>query len=248
MTTVDVPGTDNTALTSINDLGTTTGTYLTEFGGRQRSFVRDARGRFTWLDDPNAEGPAPRGTVASAVNLSGTVVGWSFTTQGDTISLHGFVWRHGRFTPYDAPDSSSIGPSVAGTQLYGIDDRGRFVGRSTYLDPNRSPDEAILVAPRVVTTYVDPRVPTDFCGFTHFTAINDRGTIAGNSGNGCGHEYFAWLKNGDALTPVAYPDATATTVNGSNGDGVVVGSWRVDTVTPDGYVPGLEHGFVGVPR
>lgn len=252
LTTVDVPGTDHTRLTSINDAGTVTGSYLTDYGNVTHGFLRDAKGNVTVLDDPEIEGGAPSGTVASGVNDAGTVVGYYFSTIGDptdpTTAYHGFVWRSGSFTTYDAPGSTTTGPRYAGTQLFGVNKAGTVVGRTSFLEEGVPPDQAILVSRSQFSTYVDPVVPRNFCGYTHFVAINVRGTIAGNSGNGCAPYFYAWLKDGDTFTPVAFPDATATVVNGINDRGVVVGSWRMDTPTPDGYRFGPEHGFVLITR
>jgi hypothetical protein len=256
LVTVDVPGSTDTSVTSINDARTVTGTYWSPDGTTQHGFLRDARGGFTWLDAPTATGGVSRGTVPSDVNNGGTVVGYTFVTDADGLTVsHGFVWKHGRFTAFDAPGATTSAPVHSGTQVLGVNNAGEMVGAATYPAnppapdaPTNSPNRGFLAERHAVTPIIDPDVPVNYCGYTEPNSINERGTIAGNSGNGCAPIYRAWLLTDDGYTPLEYPGATATTADGINDRGVVVGTWRIDTATPDEYILGPEHGYLATTR
>jgi hypothetical protein len=256
LVTVDVPGSTTTAVTSINDARTVTGTYWSPDGTTQRGFLRDARGGFTWLDSPAATGGVSRGTVPTDLTNGGTVVGYTFVTDdaGLTVS-HGFVWKHGRFTAFDAPGATTSAPVHSGTQLLGVDNAGNMVGSMTFPadppdadPPTNSPNRGFLAERHAFTPIIDPAVPLGYCGDTRPNAINERGTIAGNSANDCAPVYRAWVFTGGVFFPLEYPGATATTAEGINDRGVVVGTWRVDTATGDEYVFGPEHGYLATTR
>lgn len=251
--TVDIPGSTETTVTSINDAGTVTGSY--RIGDTEHGFVRDRRGTVTVLDAPDATGGVSRATVATDINDGGTVVGYTSVTDvdGNTV-FHGFVWRHGRFTSYDAPGSSTSGAPMAGTQVFGVDNAGTMVGAATYIDPDdpdfpdTHPNRGFLASRHGVEFIVDPEVPVNFCGSTEPNSLTQRGLIAGNSRNGCAPVFRAWLLDDGVYTPLEFPGATSTFVYGLDERGVAVGSWTVGINPENGAPLGPEHGFVVTTR
>lgn len=236
LTRVDVPGSTDTALTSLTDAGAATGVYVD--GTVEHGFLRASDGTFTWLDDPHVVQTTSWGTHASAVSSTGTVVGWTFSvSDAGYTTYHGFVWKGGVFTPYDAPGSAYPPEAVySGTRLTGINKAGVMVGSALYAVGDGFPDEGIVVNGTTTTSFVDPTVPVGYCGYTHPAAINDLGTVAGSSGNGCAPTQSAWLRTGSQLSYLAYPGAAQTHANSVTNGGVVAGTWL------DG--DGVDHGFV----
>jgi hypothetical protein len=247
--TVDVPGSVEVALTSVNNAGTATGTYWEAGGLTQHGFLRDADGTLTLLDAPAAPDGVPGhpwGTVPSQVNSSGTVVGWYFSTVPDGFSYpdggladrtsgHGFVWQGGTFTTFDAPGSTTGDLPWSGTRLLGISSTGDMTGTASWLDGSE-PSKGFVVSGSTVTTFTDPTVPTNFCGYTVPSGIDALGEVVGSSGNGCAPTQRTWLRRDGELVPFAYPGATTTDLSSINDLGYVAGTW----IAGNGEV----HGFV----
>lgn len=247
--TVDVPGSVEVALTSVNNAGTATGTYWEAGGLTQHGFLRDAGGTLTLLDAPDAPDGVPGhpwGTVPSQVNASGTVVGWYFSTVpdgfsypdgglADRTSAHGFVWQDGTFTTFDAPGSAIGDLPWSGTRLLGISSTGDMIGTASWLDGSE-PSKGFVVSGATVTTFTDPAVPSNFCGYTVPSGIDALGEVVGSSGNGCAPTQQTWLRRDGELLSFAYPGATTTDLRSINDLGYVAGTW----IAGNGEV----HGFV----
>lgn len=87
VTVVDVAGATETFVRSINDTGTVVGSYA-DTDGNTHAFLRDGTG-ITTFDDPALvlpEGVVSHGTVATGINASGVVVGYSWTVGPDLFS------------------------------------------------------------------------------------------------------------------------------------------------------------------
>jgi hypothetical protein len=151
ITAVDVPGSNTTEVASINDAGTVTGSYWNSAGTVEHGFVRYANGTFTVLDDPDVTSGDQWGTIASDVSNSNEVVGSYFTTDlnsytypdgniGSATTYHGFVWKNGQFTTYDAPGAQigglpRFGDATVGHQRCERD--GRHRGPDGHCSPKR---------------------------------------------------------------------------------------------------------------
>jgi hypothetical protein len=148
--TFDVPNATGLVVTSINDQGTVTGAFWN--GDTEHGFLRAADGTFTWLDDPAIAPLDQQGTIPSAVNNSGVVVGYYFATDltgslcpdadgnwtvpcSSTVS-HGFVWTATTgYTTYDEPAAgTTFGHPSLGTQLHGLNNMGDLVGSYTVME------------------------------------------------------------------------------------------------------------------
>ena len=259
LSVINVPGAKRTILTSVNDAGTVVGVYVTAGSSIQHGFMQSASGEFTALDEPLAASTERRdywGTVPEGINNAGVVVGYYFTTSprgatcGDkpcdkTVS-HGFSWN-GDFTTYDPPDVSTEDNPRTGTRLFDINNDNVVVGSYLYLDSEQvgvTPGFRVLLSGEGFTTYIDPGFPANWCWSTTPSSINDSGTIAGLTVNGCGMSDLAWLlPAGDTTfataTEVDPPSSIYTEVGDINNAGVVVGSWTDSD--------GRAHGFTATP-
>lgn len=161
ITTIDLPGLANTAVTDINNRGQVVGQNL-DLGGQGLGFLRQPSGRVTVIDLPG------RAAVQEylAVNDRGQVVGtWDDrfdTDANEPGSRHGFVWDRGHVTRLDVPGSLFTG-------ALGINNRGQITG--SYDDADGRHHGFVLQRGRFTTIDAPGRILTDAWG------INDLGEI-----------------------------------------------------------------------
>ena len=113
-TKVDFPGASATAVLGINDNGDLVGVYQVPGPLNFHGFLRRG-GQFHKINAP----AATYSTVAAGINNAGTIVG----TYDDT---HGFIYRDGVYTRWNAPQLSG---EPKQTQLNGISNHGWIVGQ-----------------------------------------------------------------------------------------------------------------------
>src|SRR5437016_4833750 len=101
--TIDVPGSKNTDLYSINNSGQIVGRFDDKDG--VHGFLYDA-GAITPIDVPGA-----LGTQTTGINNSGQIVG----LFNDKLGEHGFIYSAGSFTKFDVP-------GAAYTLAFGVND------------------------------------------------------------------------------------------------------------------------------
>jgi hypothetical protein len=254
---IDVTGATSTIVTSINDDATVVGAYWTG-DGVEHGFIDEA-GVISTFDDPNlvTTGATSYGTVATGINKTGVVVGYSFTVGPDTFTYpdggtvavthyHGFIRSSlGTFSVYDAPGATATGAPQVGTRLFGINSAGDMVGAYTYLKSLRGDpmNAGFLVSGKKFTRIVDPSsdIATNSCGYHEPHGINDAGVIVGYSGNGCGGVVQdAWLLLKGKFTHLAYYQSATdygqwTVASSINNNGIIGGTW--------GTGIGGVHGF-----
>jgi hypothetical protein len=236
---IDPPGDEiRTVPASINDRGDIAGFVVNPDSVvgqpfRGHGFIRDGRGRYTIVDNPDA---APEQTVALAINDQGTV-------SGDYVDRDGrfhcfFRDRRGRFTTFDHPDADTTPtPLGTGTAYCVINNRGDIAGiygadgtihafmrtrRGGYRDIDMP--GAVMTAPsqinndgQVAGTYTVGRDPLDPNGVSHGFLLDQRGRR-------------------DRVTTIDHPRAAAkgTSTYGLNDRGQTVGSY---TMPVDATVP-----------
>jgi hypothetical protein len=102
-TTIDPPGSNNTATQSINTHSEIAGYYADAANGL-RGFVRHADRIYPKFDVPGAIPSAGKGTLPMSVNSHREIVGYFHT--GANNGIHGFVRdKDGSFTKFDPPGS-----------------------------------------------------------------------------------------------------------------------------------------------
>jgi hypothetical protein len=88
------------------------------------SFIRTSHGVVTTIIDPSAsEAPGAPGTEAFTINDAGIVSGLYGDSNG---VLHGFQWRNGAFTTFDAPGAGTA--PGQGTVISSTTDAGVIIG------------------------------------------------------------------------------------------------------------------------
>jgi hypothetical protein len=115
----------------LNDLGQMAGTYGDNNGGAH-GYVRSAKGVISEFDVPGAGAATGggAGTYSSAINLFGTIIGWTY--DPNFVAGRGFVrFSDGRITAFTVPGAPSTGTY---TQPWCINLAGEFTG--TYYDVN----------------------------------------------------------------------------------------------------------------
>ncbi|TCC44413.1 hypothetical protein E0H75_33060 [Kribbella capetownensis] len=119
-TTIDVRGAAGTTLMGVNDRGDTVGLYF-ESDGSIHAFFRDARGRVTTIDAPDA-----KLTFPADINDRGQIAG--FTTDAlplpTATNIQGFVLRNGPTGPVTRIDY----PGASRTIVFGLNDHGSITG------------------------------------------------------------------------------------------------------------------------
>jgi hypothetical protein len=211
-TTIDVPGATNTGAVGINNLGQIVGIYILP-NATLHGFL-DIGGTFTTIDDPNAT----FGTGANDINSSGQIAGsYNFTDPNHPFEgAHGFLLSGSTFTPIDFPMQG-----VTSTTPQGINDSGDVVG----LYRMNSPGNGFLYSGGVYTAV---NVPSSLGCCTHANGINNAGQIVGQykfpDDNGTKHGF---LKIGDTFTTIDFPGAVATTAQGINNFGDIVGGAQI---------------------
>lgn len=261
--TIDIAGSADVHVTSVNSAGTISGYYLGT-DNVEHGFIRASDGTLTVLDEPDAvpaassstfagppfySDPFFGGTFPGQVTVNGTVIGFYSIadTSGNTV-LHGFTWTApGTWTTVDAPNAlTSYTPGAGaylGTYLYGMTTAGSQAG--AVILSNRKTgtgtQQGLRINGKSEKTYIYPAVPSlpvNWCGWTAITAINDAGTMVGNAGNGCSANQYAWLLTGSKWTNLQYRDtastATETIVSGLSPTGIMTGTWNTWPGEPAG--------------
>jgi len=157
---------------------------------------------FTTIDAPGAQF-----ILGHAVNSSGAIVGWFFSSGGQ----HGFLLSNGTLTQIDFNSDPNVNSMAAG-----INDAGDIVGDYSGTDERR---HSYLLREGTYTTF-------DVSGARHSTAlaINSNGDIVGIFSNNSGaHGFLANASNLASFTTIDFPGALNTTAAGINDAGDIVG-------------------------
>lgn len=168
---------------------------------------------FTTVDFPGA-----CGTIATAINYSGTIVGdFGFSCKTPEV-LHGYTLSQGTFTQFDFPGATSTRP-------LGISDTGDIVG--WFRDSKQGKDHGFLLSGGAFTSI-------DFPGAsqTHAISIDSVGGILGSyciGGNACynpGESLHGFTLSGGTFTTIDFPGAISTEVWGHDRAGQIVGRYQ----------------------
>ncbi len=214
----DGPAVLRTQAGGINSAGDIVGAYRLagQPGYVWHAFLLTRHGEYQNIDVPDWNG-----TLATGILPNGTIVGCVHKTNM-TTTMHGFVRD---------PDGGVRVLDKPGTMLYGATpDLTLLVGR--YIDTLTLPAQHFgLLVDADGEHYF--RVPGS--GFTQAWGVNPRGEVVGYYSMNATLSGF--LKRGDELTTIAYPDAADSYVLGISADGDIVGGFS--------DAAGVGHAFVG---
>lgn len=148
-------------------------------------------------------------SAASAVNATGTVVGWADTATG---SAHAFVEHGGTLT-----DLGTLDGAAASSSALAVNSSGQTVGYSTA--PGGTGDVAFLDTGGSMTDLgtIDGGTASVANG------INDAGVVIGNSDTAASAERGFVYQNG-TITDVGTLGGPNSSVNAINDNGVIAGS------------------------
>jgi len=221
---LDVQGSDanSTSPNGINDSRTVVGTYsVTQecvhiYCATPYGFIWN-NGTFTSISFPGSNG-----TVATAINNSGQIVGNYTTTALTPEQSNGFIYNGVTFT------TLNVSGAVL-TQATGINNSGQVVGYFESPSDQSPSDHAFLYSGGTFTTFDYPRAT-----YTEFQSINDSGTItgvAGISGTTACFVYSAGVFT--AINTSAYPGyfCNSAAVNNSGQIALTLGT-RTTGLTP----------------
>jgi hypothetical protein len=228
VTTFDFPGAGNSTFTyGINKKGDIAGYYL-DSSGVTRGYVRRANGTFIGpIVDPGDTGGFTR---ALAINSSG-VVGGDYLTISDN-ALHGFFLTGRTYTPYDFPGTSS-------SDIFAMNDAGNFGGFG--VDIASGTDLAYVNIGGVVSMFT---VAGATLASTH--GMNSSNQAVGFYSTDGSVTFHGFLRDagGTITSPIDFPGAQSTTLQGINTAGIIVGRYNNADGVIHGFVAKLPHTFI----
>ena len=211
------PGSVQTQVIGINDLGNTVGFWI-DASGAQHGFM-DVAGTFTSVDNPLATPPLV--TQLLGINNSNVTVGYYTDAAGN---FHPFTYIGGTFTAINFSGEVSA-------QATGINNSGEIVGFNT----SGAGTEGFLDNSGVFTFLQYPGAT-----FTQALGINDNGDIVGSyvdaMGNTHGFIYFIATGTYQTLNDPNAVGPGGTTVNGINDENQIVGFYSDADGNTDGFV------------
>ena len=199
LTTIDVPGANNTQVQGINNSGGIAGSYYAN--GTWEGFLYSG-GTFTTINFPNS-----LQTTAYGINDSNQIVGW----YQDATGYHVYVYKQGIYTTINAPGNTQLFPQ-------GVNGRGDVVGY--YADSRGA--HSFLYSGGILTTIDGPNVLPSRYGGTVARGINNSGDIVGYYVSK-DTEIHGFLYSGGIFTTIDAPGANGTQIEGVNDRGVLVG-------------------------
>ncbi len=220
-----VQGSDvnSTSPNGINDSRTVVGTYSVTQQCGVNIFCATPHG-FIWKNGTftSFSVPGSNGTVATAINNAGQIVGNYTTTAMTPQKSNGFIDNGGTFT------TINVSGAVL-TQPKGINNSGQVVGYFQ-APSNQSPsDHAFLNSGGTFTTFDYPGAT-----YTRFLSINDSGTITGVGGIGGTDVCFVYSAGVfTTINTSAYPGyfCNSAAINNSGQIALTLGT-RIPTLTP----------------
>jgi uncharacterized membrane protein len=228
-TTIDFPGSIFTVAASVNDSGAIAGWYILPAAPTIRHGFKLQDGAFTTVDPPGSTF-----TNVLGINERGDVVGRYCTLTvclaPGAGSFHAFIYSDGEYTTIDVPGAHE-------SDAFKIEASGTIVGG---LAPVAGPEQLFVFSRDTFTSYPLPNgksITLDNGG------VNSHGDMVGSycdAGSPCllgptGTHGFMLTSHGE-FTPIDYPEAVATSANGINARGDVVGGWVDASARTRGYL------------
>jgi hypothetical protein len=202
----------------VNDSGLIVGDVYS--GTTDQGYVYNpATNAYTFINPPGATNSQGIG-----INDSGQIVG----VYGNSTGNYGFLYSGGTYTTISAlgvlqyTGSQSFIGNGGGTTAAGINDSGEIVGVWTNSSGN---GYGFTYAGG---TFTGTNI-SDSANYTVLYGVNDSGLISGYTITFPGgvRTYSSFLYNGTTFTPIAYPGAASTIVQGINDSGEAVGFYTL---------------------
>ncbi len=217
------PGSEQTQVTGLDNAGVTVGFWV-DAKGDNFGFYR-VHGHFHQADFPTADGASPQVDQLLGVNDSGEAVG--FYTDKNAVN-HGYTYdiRHHRYGTVHVSGDTNVTASA-------INNLGDIAGIATNSAGNT---EAYLVRHGGQTIHLN--VPGS--SSTQAFGVNDGDEVVGDytvgTGSGAQTDGFVWVP-GLGFSTINDPNGVgATTVNGLNDRGQLVGFYTDSAGNVDGFL------------
>jgi uncharacterized membrane protein len=229
---------------AINDFDEIAGNYVNHSA---TAFTRSRAGVFTTIAVPNGGG------IATAINASGSVVGF-YSTGGGNAVFTGFVAHpDGYWEQIGFPGSPACSNQIIPDAINAAGTIAGFYTISYYPQPGCSPEStgAFVMLPGGEVTLFQPpgqlpefhnlAVLTSFISGPHWISIDQAGDITGSYFDAAGYLHGFVRNPYGTITSFDPPESKATNVNSINDAGAIAGYYFYNR---DGG-PGV--GFIRVP-
>lgn len=211
------PGSVQSMVTGINNVGSTVGIYM-DAGGTTHGYT-EIGGVFATVDQP--------GTVFNqglGINASNTTVGYfALDKAAGQMGQSAYSQSGAVFTSINA----LLPVTNQNSQAVGINNAGNIVG---FYQPTATTSIGFLDKGGVVST-IDPFSST----FTQALGINSLGDVVGFYVDGAGVQH-GYLETAGVFTSFDPPGSVSTTINGLNDKGQIVGFFTDNTDKVIGFV------------
>lgn len=199
----------------MNDAGQVVGSE--DAGGAPGGFLY-SKGTFTPINTPLGT------TYPCSINNRERIVGYYIgpTATGTNEGEHGFLYRNGTFREFDAFGSAN------GTIIFGINNRGVFVG--TYTNDQGQITSFISNGKSTKPVHIRNSQQTQAQG------INDLSHIAGSFTDASGDHSYAFLYANGHVTALTYPGARQTWGSALNDLDEVVGTYLDSSFNTHGFL------------
>jgi uncharacterized membrane protein len=197
--------------TGINDNGQVTGLFV--FGHDGRGFIRNSDGTFLpRVVEPNDSGGL---TEPTGINNSPMICGFFSSSP---VHTRGFFFRNGAYTEFDVPGSFN------GTQIYGVNDAGDFIG---HYDAAGGSESFMFIDVAGQLTTFDVPSHTAYAALPR--GINNNQEVVGtyedySGGNSYSFGFYRDAE-GNIIAPLSVAPRTDTTLAAINDKGQIVGSY-----------------------
>jgi len=209
-TNINVPNAADTYVFGFIAGGGLVGSFF-DASNTLHGFIQNKAGTFTQVDLKGIKGLA--GSAIQAKTAAGTLAqAYVNTSAGQVVATY-FIDNTGKYTQIALPKAKS-------TYGWAMNKAGTIVG--SYVSADGSTTSAFIYQGGKYTTFSEKGM-----SYTSYNGINDKGVIVGDYQAQPGQDTeVGFILNAGKMKLVEYPNVTATTLQGINNAGEVVGYVR----------------------
>lgn len=208
-TNINVPNAADTYVFGFTPDGGLVGSFF-DGSNNLHGFIENKAGGFKQFDLRGIKGLA--GTAIQAETAAGTLAQAYVNTKGGQVAVGYFISPTGKYTQISIPNANS-------TNAWAMNASGTIVGSFV---TTGGTTEAFIYQAGKYTTFHKPGM-----AYTSYNGINDNGVIVGDyQVEGGSDPEVGFILTGSKMKLVEYPNVTATTLQGINNAGEVVGYVR----------------------